>query len=393
MPSHAATHLSCKPSEKDPSVSLLLAELVQKAGVPGWRFQCCAGDRVAADRLLEHSRVKAISFVGSTPICQNDLRSGYEQRQAGPGTGRREEPHGGAPRCRHRHGGGCRCFRRIRFFWRTVYGDFRRSSGERCRGAADRCRQRTHEPHQDRRGFGNRKRNGALDHERTPEQSRIVHWMQPHIRERRSEVGWARTSGGCAGRFFLGTSLIDHVKPGMSCYEDEIFGPVLAVMRVDTYDEALRVINENPYANGTVQYSRATEALPGSSSSMCGSRHGGRQRTSSRARGVLQFRLAGRLRSSAICTCHRRPEGVRFYARQGRDEPLAGPRHKQCELGIPAGPVASMELTRKRRSGNPGGYGPYQRSLNEVAVAQQATQVPIDWLGGEKPNNHGGESG
>ena len=56
--------------------------------------------------------------------------------------------------------------------------------------------------------------------------------------------------------FFLGTSLIDRVKPGMSCYEDEIFGPVLTVMRVDTYDEALRLINENRYANGTAIFTR-----------------------------------------------------------------------------------------------------------------------------------------
>ena len=56
--------------------------------------------------------------------------------------------------------------------------------------------------------------------------------------------------------FFLGTSLIDRVKPGMSCYEDEIFGPVLTVMRVETWDEALRVINENRYANGTAIFTR-----------------------------------------------------------------------------------------------------------------------------------------
>jgi len=56
--------------------------------------------------------------------------------------------------------------------------------------------------------------------------------------------------------FFLGTSLIDRVEPGMSCYADEIFGPVLSVMRVDTYDDALRVINDNPYANGTAIFTR-----------------------------------------------------------------------------------------------------------------------------------------
>ncbi|HVW85151.1 MAG TPA: aldehyde dehydrogenase family protein, partial [Bryobacteraceae bacterium] len=56
--------------------------------------------------------------------------------------------------------------------------------------------------------------------------------------------------------FFLGTSLIDNVKPGMRCYEDEIFGPVLNVMRVGTYEEAVRVINDNPYANGTAIFTR-----------------------------------------------------------------------------------------------------------------------------------------
>ena len=93
-----------KPSEKDPSASLLLADLLRQAGLPDGVFNVVQGDKVAVDRLLDHPDIDAVSFVGSTPIARYDLRDGHARRQAGAGPRRRQEPHGRAARRRPRHG-------------------------------------------------------------------------------------------------------------------------------------------------------------------------------------------------------------------------------------------------------------------------------------------------
>ena len=137
--------------------------------------------------------------------------------------------------------------------------------------------------------------------------------------------------------FFLGTSLIDHVKPGMSCYEDEIFGPVLSVVRVETYDEALRLINENPYGNGTAIFTRdggaARQFQFDVEVGMVGD-----QRADPGAGGVLQLRrLEGfAVRRSAHVRAGRRAV---LHARQGGDQPLARSGHQQSGPGIPASAV------------------------------------------------------
>ena len=112
-----------KPSEKDPSASMLLAELLQKAGVPDGVFNVVQGDRVAVDRLLDHPCGKSHQFRRVHAGRQNHLRNRHPQRQARPGPGRREEPHGYPARCRYRDGGRCRGFSRFRFGGRTLHGD------------------------------------------------------------------------------------------------------------------------------------------------------------------------------------------------------------------------------------------------------------------------------
>ncbi len=109
-----------KPSEKVPSASLLLAELAQQAGLPDGVFNVVQGDKVAVDRLLEHPDMKAVSFVGSTPVAKADLRGGDAQRQARAGAGRREESHGGAAGC----GAGCAADAAVS----AAYG----AAGQRC---------------------------------------------------------------------------------------------------------------------------------------------------------------------------------------------------------------------------------------------------------------------
>ena len=116
-----------KPSEKDPSASLLLAELLAKAGLPAGCFNVVQGDKVAVDRLLEHPDVAAVSFVGSTPIARYIYETGTRQRQAGAGARRRQEPHARPARRRPRHGGRRRRVGRLRLGRRAVHGDQRRA--------------------------------------------------------------------------------------------------------------------------------------------------------------------------------------------------------------------------------------------------------------------------
>ena len=93
-----------KPSEKDPSAAVYMAQLLAEAGVPEGVFNVIHGDKVAVDRILEHPEMRAVSFVGSTPIAQVHLRDRHAQRQARPGARRCQEPHDRAARRGHRHG-------------------------------------------------------------------------------------------------------------------------------------------------------------------------------------------------------------------------------------------------------------------------------------------------
>jgi malonate-semialdehyde dehydrogenase (acetylating)/methylmalonate-semialdehyde dehydrogenase len=244
-----------KPSEKDPSVSLLLAELVRKAGVPDGVFNVVQGDRVAVERLLEHQRIKAISFVGSTPVAKVIYETGTRN-------GKRVQALGGAKN----HmvvlpdaDIGMAADAAVS----AAFG----SAGERCMsisvvvavsGAADPLIHAVKE-RMSRIKIGAGAENGS---EMGPlitreHRDRVASYLDTAKHQGASvEVDGREHPAASRAGFFLGTSLIDRVKPGMTCYEDEIFGPVLSVMRVETYDEALRVINENRYANGTAIFTR-----------------------------------------------------------------------------------------------------------------------------------------
>ncbi len=121
-----------KPSEKDPSAANWIAEALAEAGLPAGVFNVVHGDKVAVDRLLEHPDVKAISFVGSTPIARLRVRDRHPARQARPGPGGREEPHGGPAGRRPRPRRGRRRQRRLRRGGGALHGDLggsRRRSG------------------------------------------------------------------------------------------------------------------------------------------------------------------------------------------------------------------------------------------------------------------------
>ncbi|MGI8763050.1 MAG: CoA-acylating methylmalonate-semialdehyde dehydrogenase [Ilumatobacteraceae bacterium] len=242
-----------KPSEKDPSASLLMAELLAKAGLPAGCFNVVQGDKVAVDRLLEHPDVMAISFVGSTPIA----RYIYE---TGTANGKRVQALGGAknhmlvlPDADLDMAADAAIS--------AGYG----SAGERCmaisvivavESIADELVGKIRD-----RIPGIRVGAGAEpDSEMGPlvtgeHRDKVAAYVAGAGDEGADVVVDGREDAPVQG-FFLNPSLLDRVRPGMAAYDDEIFGPVLSVVRVDSYDEGLAMINDNPYGNGVALFTR-----------------------------------------------------------------------------------------------------------------------------------------
>jgi malonate-semialdehyde dehydrogenase (acetylating)/methylmalonate-semialdehyde dehydrogenase len=245
-----------KPSEKDPSASVYLGELLKEAGVPDGVFNVVQGDRVAVDRILEHPDIAAVSFVGSTPVARHIYETGTKN-------GKRVQALGGAknhmvvlPDADIEMAADAAVS--------AAYG----SAGERCMAISvvvavgdvadplvDAIEKR-------------------LPKIKVGPGSDEDSEMGPLItREHRDKVASYLESGPAQGAtlrvdgrehvlyqedkgFFLGVSLLDNVTPQMECYRNEIFGPVLEIVRVPTYADAMQVIEDNPYANGTAIYTR-----------------------------------------------------------------------------------------------------------------------------------------
>ncbi len=244
-----------KPSEKDPSVSLLLAELMQRAGVPDGIFTVVQGDHVAAGRLIAHPDVKAVSFVGSTPVA----RSIYESAAK---LGKRVQALGGAknhmlvlPDADIAMAADAAVS--------AGYG----SAGERCMAisvvvavgaVADpliaAIRQRIAKIKVGPGLEAGSEMGPLITREH---RDRVAGYLAKAESEGATIAVDGRDNEACQrSGFFLGPSLVDRVRPGMSCYEDEIFGPVLSVVRAETYQQALHLINENPFGNGTAIFTR-----------------------------------------------------------------------------------------------------------------------------------------
>ncbi|HLH38971.1 MAG TPA: CoA-acylating methylmalonate-semialdehyde dehydrogenase [Bryobacteraceae bacterium] len=244
-----------KPSERDPSASLLLADLLRQAGLPDGVFNVVQGDRAAVERLIEHPDVKAISFVGSTPIA----RSVYESATR---YGKRVQALGGAknhmvvlPDADIAMAADAAVS--------AAYG----SAGERCMaisvvvavgGIADpliaAIRERMAKI---KIGPGLESGNEMGPLITREHRNRVAGYVAAAADEGATVVVDGRGDPASArGPHFLGTSLLDNVKPGMRCYDDEIFGPVLSVARVSTYAEAVGMVNENPYGNGAAIFTR-----------------------------------------------------------------------------------------------------------------------------------------
>jgi malonate-semialdehyde dehydrogenase (acetylating) / methylmalonate-semialdehyde dehydrogenase len=243
-----------KPSEKDPSASIYTAELLKEAGLPDGVFNVVNGDKVAVDAILEHPDIAAVSFVGSTPIA----RYVYE---TGTGNGKRMQALGGAknhmvvlPDADIEMAADAAVS--------AAYG----SAGERCMAVSvvvavgdvadpliDAIKER----------LPNVKVGPGLEpgNEMGPlitreHRDRVASYLDTAAEQGATVVADGRELEVEGDGFFLGVSLIDEVTPEMDAYRDEIFGPVLSVVRTDSYDEAVRLVNENPYGNGTAIFTR-----------------------------------------------------------------------------------------------------------------------------------------
>jgi malonate-semialdehyde dehydrogenase (acetylating)/methylmalonate-semialdehyde dehydrogenase len=242
-----------KPSEKDPSVALLLGELFHEAGLPEGVFNIVQGDKVAVDRLLEHPDVEAVSFVGSTPIA----RYVYETASQ---NGKRVQALGGAKN----HmvvlpdaDIGLAADAAVS----AGYG----SAGERCMAismvvAVGSAANPLVEAIRDRIPDVKVGNGMESDSEMGPlitreHRDRVASYVEGAGEEGATVVVDGRDHDFGEG-FFLAPSLIDHVKPGMRAYDDEIFGPVLGVTRVDSYDDAMKLISDSEWGNGTAIFTR-----------------------------------------------------------------------------------------------------------------------------------------
>ncbi|MCG2623294.1 CoA-acylating methylmalonate-semialdehyde dehydrogenase [Arthrobacter sp. I2-34] len=239
-----------KPSEKDPGAANWLAELWKEAGLPDGVFNVVHGDKEAVDAILDHRDIKAVSFVGSTPIA----RYVYER---GTAAGKRVQALGGAknhmivlPDADLDLAADA-----------AVNAGFG-SAGERCMAISVLVAVG---------GIGDELVAKIAERTRTLRVGDGLRGsdMGPLVtRAHRDKVAGYIDAGEAAGAavvvdgrqveadaegegFFLGPTLFDHVTAGMSIYTDEIFGPVLSVVRTDSYDEALELVNSNPYGNGT----------------------------------------------------------------------------------------------------------------------------------------------
>jgi len=244
-----------KPSEKVPSASILIAELAKEAGVPDGVLTLVQGDKVAVNCLLEHPDIKAVSFVGSTSVARYIYETATKN-------GKRVQALGGAknhmlvlPDADIAMAADAAVS--------AGYG----AAGERCMAisvilavgsVADpliaAIRERVAKIKVGPASDASSEMGPLITREH---RDRVASFLDSAVADGASVSIDGRSDPAVStDGYFLGPSLIDHAKPGMACYDHEIFGPVLSVVRIDTYAEALHLINENPFGNGTAIFTQ-----------------------------------------------------------------------------------------------------------------------------------------
>lgn len=249
-----------KPSPIDPSPSLFIAELLKQAGLPDGVFNVVQGDKEAVDALLDHPDVKAVSFVGSTPIANYIYETGARH-------GKRVQALGGA-----KNHMVVMPDADVNQVVDALIGSAYGSAGERCMAisvavlvgdVADRIMPALVERTKSLKvldGMNRAAEMGPIVTEAA--RQRISGYIEAGVKEGAQLLvdgrgfDGAQAGAGCEGGFWLGGTLFDHVTPEMKIYQEEIFGPVLSCVRVPDFATAVRLINEHEFGNGTSCFTR-----------------------------------------------------------------------------------------------------------------------------------------
>jgi malonate-semialdehyde dehydrogenase (acetylating)/methylmalonate-semialdehyde dehydrogenase len=298
-----------KPSEKDPSCSLRLAELFAEAGLPPGVLNVVNGDRVAVETLLSDPRVAAISFVGSTPIAQHIYETGTKH-------GKRVQALGGA-----KNHAVVMPDADPKTTAKALIGAAYGSAGERCMAisvavcvgrAADSLIEEV------QRQLGAlRIGPGTTDVDMGPlitseHRARVASYLDIGVSEKAKLVVDGRTSALPRDGFFIGASLFDRVTSSMRIYREEIFGPVLCVVRADSYEQALELVNAHEFGNGTAIFTRDG----GTARRFCHDVQAGMVGVNVPIPVPMAFHSFGGWKHSLFGDLHvHGPDGVRFYTR------------------------------------------------------------------------------
>ncbi|MFB0612366.1 CoA-acylating methylmalonate-semialdehyde dehydrogenase [Aurantiacibacter poecillastricola] len=246
-----------KPSERDPSVPLRLAELFMEAGAPAGLLQVVHGDKEMVDAILDHKDIAGVSFVGSSDIA-------HYVYQRGAKAGKRVQAMGGAKN----HGivmPDADLDMAVNDLMGAAYG----SAGERCMAlpvvvpvgedTAERLKEKLIPAIEGLRVGVSNDPDAHYGPVVTPEhKARIEQWIDTAEKEGSEVVidGRGFSLQGHEDGFFVGPTLLDHVTPGMESYREEIFGPVLQIVRANDFDEAVRLPSEHQYGNGVCIFTR-----------------------------------------------------------------------------------------------------------------------------------------
>ncbi|MBP7532561.1 MAG: CoA-acylating methylmalonate-semialdehyde dehydrogenase, partial [Ottowia sp.] len=250
-----------KPSERDPSSALFIAQLALEAGLPPGVLNVVNGDKEAVDTLLHSPAVKAVSFVGSTPIAEYIYSEGTKH-------GKRVQALGGAKN----HAvvmPDADIANAVNAMMGAAYG----SCGERCMAVplivavGDEVAEKMiaglkTEIAKMKVGPGTDNANDMGPLVTKPHFEKVTGYVDQGVKEGATLLvdGRGLKVPGHEDGYFLGPCLFDHVKPGMVIYQEEIFGPVLGIVRVKTLEEAMQLINDHEYGNGTCIFTRDGEA-------------------------------------------------------------------------------------------------------------------------------------
>ena len=322
-----------KPSERDPSLSNAMARLYAEAGLPDGVFNVVHGDKVAVDAILDHPGIAAVSFVGSTPIAR------YVHQRASQ-AGKRVQALGGA-----KNHAVVLPDADIEYAANHITAAGYGSAGQRCMAisaavavgdAGDALVARLREKALEVKVGPGRDRDSEMGPVVTPEaKTRIVGYVDRGVQAGASLVvdGRDLRVTGHEDGFFVGPCLFDQVTTDMDIYTDEIFGPVLVVLRADSFDEALAIVNANPYGNGTALFTSSGQAA----------RKFQRQVQVGMI-GInvpipvpMAFYSFGGWKDSLFGDTHvHGPEGVRFYTRaKAITSRWPGPEHDRTHMHFP----------------------------------------------------------